>query len=60
VVRIKALVRYIGQLVGEGGQWVGVEALESVIPADAGGLAWGNGTRNGGSFCVFFLRFSGR
>ncbi|GAA5919850.1 hypothetical protein JCM6882_008340 [Rhodosporidiobolus microsporus] len=46
-MRIKAMVRYIGQLVGETGQWVGVEALESAIPTDARELAWNDGSKNG-------------
>ncbi|GAA6043806.1 hypothetical protein JCM8097_007720 [Rhodosporidiobolus ruineniae] len=46
-MRIKAMVRYIGQLVGEPGQWVGVEAAESVIPAEAQDLAWNDGSNGG-------------
>ncbi|BGP15611.1 hypothetical protein JCM10213_004131 [Rhodosporidiobolus nylandii] len=44
-MRIKAVVRYIGKLVGEEGQWVGVEA--SAVPREAEGLGWGDGTREG-------------
>ncbi|GAA5845097.1 hypothetical protein JCM11251_000008 [Rhodosporidiobolus azoricus] len=46
-MRIKAMVRYIGQLAGDEGQWVGVEALESAIPAEAHDLAWNDGTKDG-------------
>ncbi|GAA5983057.1 hypothetical protein JCM11641_004711 [Rhodosporidiobolus odoratus] len=46
-MRIKAMVRYIGQLIGESGQWVGVEAFESAIPAEAGGLGWNDGEKDG-------------
>ncbi|GAA5821747.1 hypothetical protein JCM3770_003160 [Rhodotorula araucariae] len=44
-LRIKAQVRYIGELVDERGQWVGVEAIASAIPPEADSLEWGDGQR---------------
>ncbi|GAA6020883.1 hypothetical protein JCM10207_003175 [Rhodosporidiobolus poonsookiae] len=41
------MVRYIGQLEGETGQWVGVEARESAIPPEAAELPWNDGSKNG-------------
>jgi len=48
-LRIKAQVRYIGALVDEEGQWVGVEALESAIPPEAANLSWCEGRRGDGA-----------
>ncbi|GAA5967666.1 hypothetical protein JCM21900_006735 [Sporobolomyces salmonicolor] len=44
-IRVRATVRYIGNLVGEAGQWVGVEVAESAIPVEAKGLAWNDGKK---------------
>ncbi|TNY23441.1 hypothetical protein DMC30DRAFT_347309 [Rhodotorula diobovata] len=54
-LRIKAQVRYIGGLVDEAGEWVGVEALESAIPPEAEGLEWGDGSRGEGKSPVSLL-----
>ncbi|GAA5943576.1 hypothetical protein JCM3775_005812 [Rhodotorula graminis] len=52
-LRVKAQVRYIGGLVDEEGQWVGVEALESAIPPEAANLSWCDGRRGDISyFCL--------
>ncbi|GAA5997720.1 uncharacterized protein JCM10292_006767 [Rhodotorula paludigena] len=49
-MRIKARVRYIGRIEGDEGQWVGVEALESAISAEAQGLDWNDGSKGGVSY----------
>lgn len=56
-MRIKARVRYIGRIEGDEGQWVGVEALESAIPAEAQGLDWNDGSKGGGALVTGLMPF---
>ncbi|GAA5845435.1 hypothetical protein JCM3766R1_006552 [Sporobolomyces carnicolor] len=44
-IRMRAMVRYLGSLAGETGQWVGVEVPEESIPAEAKKLNWNQGQR---------------
>jgi dynactin complex subunit len=47
---MRAMVRYLGSLAGETGQWVGVEVPETLIPDEARKLSWNNGSRGEGEF----------
>ncbi|GAA5904309.1 uncharacterized protein JCM6883_006443 [Sporobolomyces salmoneus] len=44
-IRMRAMVRYLGSLVGETGQWVGVEIPEDTIPVEAKKLSWNDGKK---------------
>ncbi|GAA5928178.1 uncharacterized protein JCM15063_003808 [Sporobolomyces koalae] len=44
-IRMRAMVRYLGNLTGETGQWVGVEVSENLIPSDANKLDWNDGKK---------------
>ncbi|GAA6062826.1 hypothetical protein JCM10212_002464 [Sporobolomyces blumeae] len=44
-IRMRAMVRYLGSMVGETGQWVGVEVPEETIPAEAKKLSWNDGKK---------------
>lgn len=50
--RFKATVRYIGEVEHEEGQWVGVEVVESAIPAESLGLEWNEGCLGDGELLV--------
>ncbi|KAI5475915.1 SNF7 family protein, charged multivesicular body protein 2A [Pseudohyphozyma bogoriensis] len=41
--RFRAAVRYIGGVLWESGQWIGIEVPESAIPDEARDLAWNEG-----------------
>lgn len=58
-IRFKASVRYVGGVLWDSGQWVGVEVIESSIPVEVLGLDWNDGEVNGGeSFSLSFLSLS--
>jgi len=49
------MVRYLGSLTGETGQWVGVEVPEDTIPAEAKKLSWNEGKRGEGKNCLALI-----
>ena len=51
------MVRYLGSLTGETGQWVGVEVPEDTIPAEAKKLSWNEGKRGEGKHWLVLIEY---
>lgn len=50
------MVRYLGSLAGETGQWVGVEVPEDAIPDEARKLSWNDGQKGDSELTQLFSR----